>query len=75
MGRRTGSASHVANGGKPIEQFETDDEGQLLAGESVYQSFEHCRKPRRLHAAEPISQFSQPPITMRQPVPLGKIDA
>ena len=50
--------SHVAQRGQAIEQFETDDERELLAREAVDERLEHSRKPRRLHTTEPIRQFS-----------------
>jgi hypothetical protein len=74
MRRRTGSAFYVANDGKAIQEFETDNERELLAGEGVHQRLEGGRKPRRFQTAEPIGQCSQPTIAMRHSVPLGKID-
>ena len=74
MGGGTGSKSHVGYDGKAIQEFETDNERELLAGEGVHQRFEDGRKPRRLHTAEPIGQFSEPTVMMRHSVPLGQID-
>ena len=67
MGGGTGSASHVANDGKTIEEFETDNERQLLAGEGAHQRFEHAWKPGRFQTPEPMRQFSQPTIPTRRP--------
>jgi len=46
----------VTEGGKSIEQLETDDERQLLAGEAIDERLEQRWKPGRLHSAEARSQ-------------------
>ena len=66
--------SDVTHRSQSVEQFETDDERELLAGEGVDERLEHRREPRRLQAAEPIGQFSQPAIATRHSVPPGEID-
>ena len=74
MGGGTGSKSHVGYDGKAIQEFETDNERELLACEGVHQRFEYGRKPRRFQTTEPIRQFSKPTITTRDSVPAGQID-
>ena len=74
MGALARSTSDVAHRGQSIEQFEADDQRQLLTREGVDERLEHRRKPRRLQSAESIRQFSQPAITMRHSVPIGQID-
>ena len=67
--------SRAADHRESIEQFEAHLQRQLLARERVDNSFEHRRKPGRLHASECVGERPQPRITRGHVVPVGQIDS
>ena len=54
--------------GEPVEQADTDREGELLTGDRVDDALEQRRKPRRLQAAEARGQRAQERVALGEAV-------
>lgn len=68
------SMSHVARPSQSIEELETDDQRQLLAGEAVDEGLEHREESRGFHTPEPIGERPQPLVSFGDSIPVAQID-